>query len=399
MGMRKSAIPRRASSASAWCSPGRSRFRCGPEPAKYARLSTSISTAISVTRVRPCRVLMLATWTLLGGCVQPHTTDTGMSDTQLRQRAMECLKASVQYRHNPVVRVAGVEALERCGAEGVAPWIRSALLDEHPAVRFAACVAVGRRADATAESALRIRLGDKDASVQAAALFALHRLGYTDRTGRIPIYLLDHEDPAVRRNAAFLLGLMEEPGAVKMLARAMKDTDAGVRNYALEALAGLGNVQAKQELTFMTNAGVGADEVFAIQALAATKDPTYLDTFRYKLHTASHLETKLAAARGLGILGSDEGFIVALRGLRITRPTIADPQDPPAEQLLRVRQLAARALGAIGRAEALPALAQLMEDSRDARMQVSAAEAIATIIRANRMRALPFAMNGKGKRR
>jgi HEAT repeat protein len=156
-------------------------------------------------------------------------------------------------------------------------------------------------------------------------------------------------------------------------------------------MARLGNHEARQELTFMTGAGVGSDEVFAINALAATGDPAYAETFRYKLATATHLETRLAAAQGLGLLHSDEGFETAMRTLRGDQPTRSDPHDPAEEQMLRTRQLAAAALGAIGRADALPALAELLDDSRDPRVQVSAARAILDIVDADRKKALPYA--------
>ncbi len=323
--------------------------------------------------------------------MQPSPGDVQLSYAQLKRRAMECLKRAVQYEHNPAVRVEALEALQECAGDEAGPWIRSALMDDCPAVRFAACVAVGRLADATGESAVRECLNDDNASVRVAALFALHRLGYTDQTGFIPAYLLEHDDPTVRRNAAVVLGLMDEPGVIKMLARAMKDRDRGVRHYALEAMARLGNPEAKQELVFMTSAGVGSDEVFAIGALARAGDRAYLDTFRYKLATAMHVETRLAAARGLGVFGSDEGLDAALGALRTHRTILDDPKDPPEDQVLRVRQLAAGALGAIERIEALPVLARLMDDPTDPRVQVCAAQAVVRIIKANDERVLPFA--------
>ena len=130
--------------------------------------------------------------------------------------------------------------------------------------------------------------------------------------------------------------------------------------------------------------------MFALHALAATGEPLYLDTLRYKLATATHLETRLAAARGLGRLGSDDGFDVALQALQTNRRLINDPNDPAAEQVLRARQMAAAALGLIGRTEALPVLSKLMYDSADPRMQVSAAGATLEILAADRARALPF---------
>ncbi len=140
----------------------------------------------------------------------------------------------------------------------------------------------------------------------------------------------------------------------------------------------------------MTNAGIGPEEVFAISALAATHDPVYAEGFRYKLATATHIETRLAAARGLGLLGFDDGYDVALRALRSVRPVRPSASDSPEGQTLRARQMAASALSAIGRVDALPALDRLLERSRDPRVQVSAARAILEILAVDRSDALPF---------
>ena len=356
---------------------------------------------------------------VLAGCAQHKVRPETDNRVELRRRAMECLKAAVGYPHNPVVRVEAVEALKARSDDHARPWIRSALLDDQPAVRFAACVAVGEVRDAGAEAGVLKCMKDPSAAVRVAALFARHCLGHTARTGDLAGYLLRDNDATVRRNAALVLGLLGEQGAVKVLAKGMKDADPGVREHVLEAMARLGNREARQELTFMTGAGVGSDEVFAVSALAATGDPVYLETFRYKLATATHLETRLAAARGLGLLHSDEGFGIAMGALRQDQLRRDDPQarrdrqtsrprvrradqggrvwEGPSGsvetegQMLRTRQLAAAALGAIGRADALPALATLLDDSRDPRVQVSAARAILDIVDADRKKALPYA--------
>jgi len=348
--------------------------------------------------MRPLRfrlAAILACLTLSGalsvqaGCAAAGAERATSARVELKQRALDFLKAGIRYSHNPAVRVEAVESLESCTGNDALPWVRAALLDENAGVRFAACVALGRRGDSLAESALRERARDEDGSVRVAALFALHCLGHTDRSGTMPVYLLEVEDPVVRRNAAFVLGLMGERGVIKILARAMKDADSGVRNYALEAMAMLGNAEARRELSFMTSAGVGAEEVFALQALAKTGDQAFLDTFRYKLATAPHVETRLAAAQGLGLLGSAEGLGPALVALKPTiRAAPADADDTPEARELRVRQLAIRALGAIGGPEALAALAQLMADSGDPRVQVCAAGAIVRIMETNEARAL-----------
>ena len=147
----------------------------------------------------------------------------------------------------------------------------------------------------------------------------------------------------------------------------------------------------------MTAAGVGSEEVFALNALAGSGDRACLDTFRYKLETATHLETRLAAVRGLGLLGSDEGLEVARRGLRVNRLRVSDPNDTPEGQVLRIRQLAAAALGAIGRTDALFDLEAVMNDPRDPRIQISAAKAILEILEANRKTEAGFPATAKDK--
>ncbi|MBI4716658.1 MAG: HEAT repeat domain-containing protein [Planctomycetes bacterium] len=334
-----------------------------------------------------------------GGCAGAPVGGGTDRHLSLRQRAGECLKAAVAYPHNPAVRVQAVEALRGTGDIAARPWIRTALLDEHPAVRFAGCVAVGELRDAGAEDGVRVRLDDPDASVRAAAFFAMHRLGRKERSGKLTALLFDHPDPLVRRNAALLLGLLEERGAVKVLARAMQDSDAGVRNQVLEALARLGSREAGQELTFLANSGVGADEVFAIQALTATRDARYLETFRYKFETGTHLETRLAAARGLALHGVDAGFTFAMRALTLENPVVTDSQDTPEGRQLRVRQLAAAVLGATHRAQALHPLARLMDNADDPRVQVAAARAILEILGAEGHARLPFAADPPTRRR
>lgn len=297
----------------------------------------------------------------------------------LRDRALLGLESSLRFPDNPVVRAQAVEALQDSGSTEALPLIRLSMTDEHPGVRFAACVALGAMKDHPSRSRLESIVGDEDASVGAAAVFALHRLGDDRQTGRLSALLLEHKEPTVRRNAAMLLGMLDEPGSVKLLARAMRDGDAGVRDHALEAMARLGNREAAQELSFMANSGVGSVETFAVTALSNGGNRSHMDLLRYKLGSAVHLETRLAAARGLGLFGDAAGYDEAMRALSSPRPATPDPNDPPSEQRLRALQLASAALGAIGSRAALPMLERVMRADPDPRVQVAAAAAIARI--------------------
>ena len=124
--------------------------------------------------------------------------------------------------------------------------------------------------------------------------------------------------------------------------------------------------------------------------MAATRDPAFADTFRYKLTTAAHLETRLAAARALGAIGLSEGYSVAIEVLQNAPALRDDRADPASQQALRLKQMAMAALGAIGRTDALPILSGLLGDINDSHVRVSAARAILEIFRADRRRSLPF---------
>ncbi len=336
------------------------------------------------------KLLRLSVSTLLffamfwvSGCAAPKKAMPVMQKAKLSRAAWDCLGAGVRYQDNPAVRAQAVEAMRHSARDEALPWIRSSLLDNHPAVRFAGCMAVGELADERARSAVEKILDDADDSVRIAAIFAVHRLGDTSHTAKLTSYLLRDDDPLVRRNAAMVLGRLREHSAVMPLAQSMKDSDGGVRNYALEAMALLENKQAIQELTFMANTGVGAEEVFAVQALSTSRSPRFIELFRYKLVNAVHIETRLAAAKGLGMLGLMDGFGLALRALKPGVARKYESSDGPEQQQLRTWLMASSALGAMGNEGALPGLMVLMESSKDPRVQVSAAQAILQILQAH----------------
>lgn len=295
--------------------------------------------------------------------------------------ARECLRRAVVYPDNPVVRAAAVEAMAAADDETLRPRIRLALLDEHPGVRFAACAAVGDLRDESADAAVRKLLDDPDASVRAAALYARHGLGHRERSGELVDLLLTHSDSLVRCNAAMLLGRLGESSAVPPLARAMRDKDPRVQDFALEALAALGVEEARSQLHYMSHSGIGSQEAFAVGALGAARNPADAELLKEKLGNAAHLETRLAAARALGRLENRDGLDISLKGLSFNRPRREESDDAPEAQRVRIRLMAAAALGDIGDPAALPALVRILERDEDPRLQVAAAGAILKISR------------------
>ena len=314
-------------------------------------------------------------------------------ERQLRERALDCLKRGVGYEWLPTVRVQSVEALQKTAGEQALPWIRHGLHDEHPAVRFAAALALGQMEDRVAAPAIRKLLDSEVASDRIAAIFALHRLGDVSHTVELASYLLESEDPTNQRHAALVLGRLKEKGAVKLLARSMRSRDTGVRLNALEAMALLGREEARSELYAMAYSGAGSDETFAVTALGELRDASLRGLYEQKLERGLHVETRLAAARALGMLGDRGGADIARESLGY-HATKELENDPVENQDLRVRQLAALACGAIGDPQALPKLVRMMDDADDPRLQVAAAAAILQILGPPRQASTPFSARG-----
>jgi HEAT repeat protein len=100
--------------------------------------------------------------------------------------------------------------------------------------------------------------------------------------------------------------------------------------------------------------------MLALLALAAPRDQRVLGHIQGQL-TNDYDEVTLIAARAAGMLGSDDGYGVALKGARSGDP--------------RQRMLAALAMGAIGRPDSQSSLSVLLRDTNQD-VRISAATAI-----------------------
>lgn len=338
---------------------------------------------------------------LLAGC---SMTTPAPPDPQLRTLASRYVRSAMKFQHSPAVRAQAMEAGESLPAdERVA--IRDGLKDEHPGVRFAACMALGRLRDRPAQPALKTMLNDRDASVRVGAYFALERLGDTGYRTQWIQALRRHAEPAVRSNAAMALGQLEDKSVLPLLDEAGKmDQDESVRVQALEGLAALGDSNAISRLVHDAYGGIGYKQPFALLALARVHTESVTPTLRSRLAASPYLEARLAAARGLGMHGYDAGLDLAMECLNWTEPPAAavpvpekgakdaKKQQPPPVLLMpvvddspenarmRIRSMAALAVGAIGDRRALPWLKQRMETPDDPRVQLAAARAILMIL-------------------
>jgi len=310
------------------------------------------------------------------GCGAP-----GISEKELRDRASQYVRAAARFPDNPAVRAQAMEAMSEVMRDQASLFLREGLKDEHPGVRFAACMALGELADRDARPVVQPLVGDPDGSVRVAAYFALEKMGDYSHRRAWRDALASAADPAVRRNAALAMGRLGNKSLIPLLARASTaDDDEGVRLQAFEAMALLGDAQATEQFLHDAFGGRGFKQPFALLTLGRVDTDPVRSVLRARLRNAPYIEARLAAARALGMQHCDDGYDLSSQALTWNQPQRDVPDDPPELQVMRVRSMAALALGQIGRQDALPALKQVMESEDDSRVQLAAATAILMIL-------------------
>ena len=112
-------------------------------------------------------------------------------------------------------------------------------------------------------------LGDSLARVRRSAALAIGRVGQREGVEPLARVLAGDADPAVRQAAAFALGLLGGAGAADPLRRALADPDLLVQGRAAEALGTMGHAPAAadigamvgRQLEFLGVAVLGPDDV------------------------------------------------------------------------------------------------------------------------------------------
>ena len=265
----------------------------------------------------------------------------------------------------PFDRAHAIEAMRYAmGADGVGP-IATALDDPAAAVRFAAAMAAGELKLDPLRPRLKARLSDPDPRVQVAVRFALHRLGDFSHTRDLAAFAR-HAQPRVRGTTAMALGRLGEPTAVNVLQALRVDPDVAVRQQAEEALFLLGDDRGREAIIGYTGSRYPDDVMFGLLALAENKDSRFRGHARHHL-TNDYAEVALVAARAMGAMDADDGYGVAMNGIKSGDA--------------RHRQLAATAFGAIGRADAQELLAPVLKDA-SAEVRAAAATAVLRIAQA-----------------
>lgn len=260
---------------------------------------------------------------------------------------------------DPVVRANAIEATQKISGVSGAPRLIAALTDPAAPVRFAGAMACGTLKLQAAKDRLLTMTGDRNVSVQVAVRFALHRLGDTRLSHDFELLSKD-PSASVRANTALALGLLNEPSATNILRPMLADTDRKVRMQVVESMYRLGDDEARNKLVVGSVSVFPDEQIICVLALAGPKKPDVMRYLRAAL-TAEAPETRLAAARAVGMLGSDDGMTIALKAV--------DNKDA------RQRSMAALALGDIGRTDAQDELKDLLRDKEPA-VRLAAAAAV-----------------------
>jgi HEAT repeat protein len=140
----------------------------------------------------------------------------------------------------------------------------------------------------------------------------------------------------------------------------LDDPDPDVRLQVAEAMWRLGSEEGLTNLVAGSVSSYADDQIICLLALAAPKDWRVAEHLRGRL-TADYPQVALAAARGLGELGSTAGYGVAVQYIRSPDP--------------RIVVMAALAMGSIGRSDAQPLLAPLLASTEQS-VRLAAATAI-----------------------
>lgn len=302
---------------------------------------------------------------------------------ELETRSLDLLERAAKTQVDVLVCNA-IEALVRVAPRVGEPHYRSAARSDSPLVRFAGYVALGDTQCRKAIDQIRKGTQDVDPRVRLAAAYAAVRCGHDGYTRVIVETLRDAPDENLRADAAMLFGRIGDPRAVKWLRAALRwgptEKSKRVQLHVHWALAMLGEEDAVDHLIRYSQ-GDATTRVDALLILAELGHPKTREVLRYHLMNDQYVESQLVAARGLGKLGSDEGYVFSKAHVNYRAK---DPPPDDTDASMRVRSLAIHALAEIGRPGALGVLRDVARDETDPRLQVAACYAICRIIDQNR---------------
>jgi HEAT repeat protein len=294
----------------------------------------------------------------------------------LRQAALDLLDRAAEAP-NAQLRANALEAMKPVAGRAE-PHARRGLVDENRGVRFVAAMMIGELELTYLAHLLEPLLHDESESVQAAAIFALHRCGRpVDLTPLASMIVSD--DPEVRGNAAMVLGRLGNPTAVPVIRRAVGRgmelvSAARVKMVDLQLAEALVLLGEHHEIEVVRAALFAPPEQGELTALACMicgrlRDqravPNLVRLARRTGPTRQPAEVRMTA-------------VWALAHIDPTEAVMEVPLEYVADAKYQLRAQAALTLGEIGDPEALPHLAELLDDESPL-VQVAAAGGILRI--------------------
>ena len=300
---------------------------------------------------------------------------TAPEGTSVRDAALVILTAACAAEY-PQFRANAVEALVLDPAT-LTKQVGALLADPNPAVRFSACMAVGRARLAIFAPAVKPLLQDPNLAVRAGAIFALQRLGH--HPDQSPLAgMSGAKDLTIRGIAIFVLGELGNTSAVPVLRDALqRPTDNTnpmrariVDLQTAEALAKLGDRSQLDPVRAALLAPGEQAELMCLgaQILGNVKDQSseamLLGIVAARGRTERPAEVRLLAGEAAIKMGSARTpEILAMSRMLLT------------SRMPMVRAQAANTLGTGGLPSDTASIAPLLRDP-NALVQLSAAQAI-----------------------
>lgn len=142
----------------------------------------------------------------------------GYDVASLRAVAIRLLEEA-SLSADPMLRANALEAMHHAPQE-LGPFVQRGLADENRGVRFIAAMTLGKFQMHELAHLARPLLHDDSQSVQAAAIYALHRCGHQVDVNPLA-EMLRSSDAEVKANAAIVLGEMGHSSAAPMLRQAV----------------------------------------------------------------------------------------------------------------------------------------------------------------------------------
>ena len=241
-----------------------------PNPDVRSSTVKALAKSGDSTAVAPLITALQDESELVRGCALQGLKDIGPPAVPLLIVALKNRDRKVRRKASCVIDNIGFELKEVGDFQAIAPLI-DALQDPTSVVRSHSVTALGKIGEPQALPAVISALKTEavrsalDIGVCYRAIEALHRLGET--AAESLIHALKHQDRAIRRKAATLLGKTGEAGAVDLLIIALKDEHPRVRSRAAHALGRIGNPSAVKPLTIALKDTAPSVRINALHAL------------------------------------------------------------------------------------------------------------------------------------